>query len=184
MGSLNNVPAAIVVYDGEGSVVDANDSALAMLGLAAEDLIGSRADEAGWLVIESADGPITVHPVIACLKSDQPIRGALVRARRSDGRDVWLQVDAVPDESGDRVTATMTNVTHLITRSRVTTRSTGDHILDEVTDQLAGARMEPGAILTTVTRALSRLRPGIWIAALMRKDPSDMMFVTADEEHP
>ncbi|HUE67137.1 MAG TPA: GAF domain-containing protein [Candidatus Acidoferrum sp.] len=182
--SLNNVPAAIVVYDGEGSVVDANDSALAMLGLGAGDLIGSRADDAGWLVIESADGPITVHPVIASLKSAQPIRGALVRARRPDGGDVWLQVDVVPDQGGERVTATLTNVTHLISRSRVTTRSTGDHILDEVTDQLAGARMEPRAILTTVTRALSRLRPGIWIAALMRKDPSDMLFVTADEEHP
>jgi DNA-binding NarL/FixJ family response regulator len=172
------------VYDRDGSVVDANNSSLTMLGLAAKDLIGSRADEAGWLVIESAEGPITVHPAIACLKSAQPVRGALVRARRPDGTDVWLQVDVVPEDGGDRAIANLTDVTHLITRSRVTTRSTGDHIVDEVTDQIAGARMEPRAILSTVTEALSRLRPGVWIAALMGKDPADIIVVTADEEHP
>jgi PAS domain S-box-containing protein len=182
--SLNNVPAAIIVYDGDGSVVEANNSALTMLGLAAKDLIGSHADEAGWLVIESAEGPITVHPAIACLKSAQPIRGALVRARRPDGTDVWLQVDVVPADGGDRAIANLTDVTHLITRSRVTTRSTGDHIVDEVTDRIAGARLEPRAILSTVTDALSRLRPGVWIAALLGKDPSDILVVTADEEHP
>lgn len=173
-----------MVYDSDGSVVEANSSALTMLGLAARDLIGSRAEDAGWLVIESSEGPITVHPAIACLKSAQPIRGALVRARRPDGADVWLQVDVVPEDGRDRVIANLADVTHLITRSRVTTRSTGDHIVDEVTDQLAGARMEPRAILTTVTEALSRLRPGIWIGALMGKDPEDMLIVTADEEHP
>jgi PAS domain S-box-containing protein len=182
--SLNRVPAAIVVYDGEGSVIDASDAALTVLGLAAEDLIGSRAEDAGWLVVESADGPMTVHPVIASLRSGQPIRATLVRARRPDGGDVWLQVDVVPDDSGHRVTANLTDVTHLITRSRITARSTGDHIVDAVTDQLAGARMEPRAILATVTQALNRLRPGIWIAALMLKDPEDMLFVSADEEHP
>ena len=182
--SLNNLPAAVVIYDRDGSAVDANTSALTMLGLAPGELIGSRADDAGWLVIESAEGPMTVHPAIACLKSGQPVRAALVRARRPDGTDVWLQVDVAPQDGSDRVIANLTDVTHLITRSRVTARSTGDHIIDEVTDQIAGAQMEPRAILTTVTHALSRLRPGVWIAALMGKDPADMLFVSADEEHP
>jgi GAF domain-containing protein len=182
--SLNNVPAAIVIYDGDGVVVEANDSALALLGLAAADLIGSRADDAGWLVVESADGPISVHPAVASLKSGQPVRGALLRAHRPGLADVWLQVDVVPEHGGDRVIANLTDVTHLITRSRVTTRSTGDHIVDAVTDRLAGARMEPRAILTTVTEALSTLRPGVWIAALMGKDPADVLLVTADQEHP
>ena len=172
----------MVVYDSNGVVLEANRAALDTLGLEAEDLIGSRAEDAGWLMIESAEGPITVHPAIACLRSEQPIRGALVRARRSDGADVWLQVDVVPEAGG--AVANLTDVTYLITRSRVTTRSTGDHIVDEVTDQLAGARLQPRAILTTVTKALSRLRPGVWIAALMGKDPADILFVTADEDQP
>src|SRR5579864_8758069 len=95
--SLNNVPAAIVVYDREGSVAEANESALTMLGLGAEDLIGAHAEDAGWLVLESAEGPITVHPAIAVLKSGQPTRGALVRAHRAGGADVWLHVDVVSE---------------------------------------------------------------------------------------
>jgi PAS domain S-box-containing protein len=173
-----------VLYDAEGAVIEANPAALSILGFDAEDLIGSRADESGWLVVESPDGPISVHPAIACLRSGQPIRGVLVRARQPGGADVWLQVDAMPDRDGKGVIANLTDVTYLITRSRVTTRSAGDHILDAVTDQIAGARMEPRAILETVTESLSRLRPGVWIAALMGKDPADMLLVTADEEHP
>lgn len=172
----------MVVYDSNGVVLEANRAALDTLGLEAEDLIGSQAEDAGWLVIESAEGPITVHPAIASLRSGQPIRGALVRARRNDGADVWLQVDVAPEAGG--AIANLTDVTHLITRSRVTTRSTGDHIVDEVTDQLAGARLQPHAILTTVTQALSKLRPGVWIAALMGKDPADILLVTADVDQP
>lgn len=168
------------MYDAQGSVVDANDSALAMLGLSANDLVGSRADESDWLVVDSAEGPISVHPVVACLKAGQAIHGVLVRARRPDGTDVWLQVDAVPDGGG--VMAILTNVTHLISRSRSTSRSSGDHIVDHVTDQLAGARLEPRAILATVTRELSRLRPGDWMATLIGKDPNDMTIVVSNED--
>jgi PAS domain S-box-containing protein len=180
--SLNTVPAAIVVYDADGTVVEANDAALKLLGEKAAELIGSRADDAGWLVIESADGPISVHPALACLRARQAVRGALSRVRRPDGVDMWLQVDAVPD--GERAIATLTDVTHLIKHSRVSTRSSGDHIVDAVTDQIASARMEPRAILHAVTQALSKLRPGVWIATLMGKDPASMQFVVADEEHP
>lgn len=169
----------MVVYDDQGAVVEANDPALSVLGLSAADMIGTRADASDWLVVESAEGPITVHPVVASLKSGQAVRGVLVRARRPDGSDVWLQVDALPD--GDHVTAILTNVTHLIAHSRATSRSSGDHIVDRVTDRLASARMEPKAILETVTHELTRLRPGIWVASLIGKDPTDMLVVASDE---
>lgn len=170
----------MVVYDAQGSVVEANEAALSLLGLPAGDIVGTRADASEWLVIESAEGPISVHPAVACIKSGQAVRGVLVRARRPDGADVWLQVDALPD--GDHVMAVLSDVTHLIARSRVTARSSGDHIIDQVTDRLASARMEPRAILATVTRELSRLRPGEWIATLIGKDPDDMLIVAANEE--
>ncbi|HEV2414595.1 MAG TPA: GAF domain-containing protein [Candidatus Dormibacteraeota bacterium] len=178
--SLNTVPVAMVVYDGHGTVVEANPAALSMLGLSAGDLIGAHADASDWLVIESAEGPITVHPVVASLKSGQAVRGVLVRARRPDGADVWLQVDALPDD--DRVIAILTDVTHLIARSRASSRSSGDHIVDRVTDRLVSARMEPRAILATVTEELSRLRPGQWIATLIGKDPEELLIVVSNEE--
>ena len=171
-----------MVYDGGGRVVEANAQAYSLLGLGPGDLVGTSAEDSGWLVVESVEGPITVHPVVAALRTGQPVRGVLVRARRPGGADVWLQVDAVPQSEGGQVVATLSDVTHLIAYSRVSTRSAGDHIVDEVTDRLAQARMEPRAILTTVTRALTRLRPGYWVASLMGKDPSDMQVVATSED--
>lgn len=171
---------AVLVYDSRGNVTQANDAACEVLGQDQHALVGSNAEDAGWLVVESGAEPISVHPVVAALRTDQPVRGVLVRVRRPGGVDVWLQVDAVPDDS--RVVATLTDVTFLIAHSRLTSRSAGDHIVDEVTDTLALARMEPRAILDTVTKALTRLRPGVWVASLMGKDPSEMQIVATNEE--
>jgi len=179
--TLGDIPGAVIVYDGTGTVIEANDAACSLLGLSREDLVGSTAEEAGWLVVESNEGPITVHPVVVALRTDQPVRGVLARARRPDGTDVWILVNVVPD--GTRVVASLTDVTYLIAHSRVTSRSSGDHIVDEVTDHLAHARMEPRTILTTVTRALSKLRPGIWVASLMGKDPSEMEVVASNDDN-
>jgi PAS domain S-box-containing protein len=183
---MDAIPAALLVYDAQGVVVDANEAALRVLGLSKADLIGSSADGANWLVVESPpDTPLTVHPAVAAIKSRQAVRGVLVRAHRPDGADVWLQVDAVPEESnpanGMRVVATLTDVTYLIAHSRVTRRSSGDHIVDEVTDQLAQTRLEPRAILITLTKTLSRLKPGSWVASLMGKDPTDMVVVASND---
>ena len=179
--TLADIPGAVIVYEGTGDVIEANDAACSLLGLSREDLVGSSAEEAGWLVVESNDGPITVHPVVVAVRTRQAVRGVLARARRPDGTDVWILVDAVPE--GARVVASLTDVTHLIAHSRVTSRSSGDHIVDEVTDHLAHARMEPRAILITVTRALSKLRPGIWVASLMGKDPSEIQIVASNDDY-
>ena len=181
-------PGAVMTYDSTGTVLDVNDAAAAMLGASAQNLIGSLADEADWLVTDARDGPISVHPVVAALKGRHEVRGALARARRPDGADVWLQVDAVPEfsTSGDvsRVVAILTDVTHLITHSRMSGRSAGDHIVEEVAERLAHARLDADAILTTVTRALSKLRPGIWVASIMGKDPDIMRVIAVDDADP
>jgi GAF domain-containing protein len=62
--------------------------------------------------------------------------------------------------------------------------SDGDQIVAEVIDELADSRLNLHAILATVTRTLSRLRPGTWVAVLMNKDPSSSIVVAADEAEP
>src|SRR5690348_212358 len=178
--SLGEMPGALLVYDNDGDVIEANDAACTLLGMPSSDLVGSRAEEAGWFVVESSEGPIAVHPVTAALRSREPVRGVLARVRRRDGSDVWVQVDAVPEDS--RVMVGLTDVTFLIVHSMVASRSAGDHIMDAVTDSLAEARLEPRAILSTVTRALGKMRPGVWIATLMGKDPSEIQIVIANDE--
>ena len=110
-------------------MVEANDAAVALLGMRRESLVGSYAQDADWLVLEAPEGPMSVHPVTVALKSRQSVRGALARATRPDGTDVWIQVDAVADlaPSGEvaRVVAGMTDVSHLFARSRLTSRTRG-----------------------------------------------------------
>jgi PAS domain S-box-containing protein len=184
----DELPCAILVYDRAGVVTDANEAAGELFGTGRAALLGSAAEEADWLVIDSPDGPLSAHPVVVAIKSRQPVHGALVRARRPDGVDLWLQVEAVPELSAhdevSRVVVTVADVTHLISRSRTTGRSAGDHIIDEVTAVLAQTRIDTHAILTAVTRTLSRLRPGIWVAAVMGKDPEAMRIIAADEGDP
>ena len=186
--SWHNLPGALVVYDGRGRVTDANEAAIALLGMTRDSLVGSYAQDAEWLVLEAPEGPISVHPVTASLKSLQTIRGVLAKATRPDGSDVWLQIDAVPqlEPSGEvtRVVASMADVSHLFARSRLTSRSAGDHIVSEVLAELADAGLETRSILEVVTRALSNMRPGTWVATLLNKDPSTSLVVMADTGTP
>lgn len=184
--TLDSVPVGLLVYGEEGRVTEANKTACELLKVSRDDLVGSSAEDEDWLVVDAKGEPLAVHPALAALRGRQVVREVLARARRSDGSDIWLQIDAVPrvDNSGvaTGVILCLTDVTYLVTRSHATRRSAGDHIVDEVTDQIAHARTEPGAILTTVTQALTELWPGLWTASLIGKDPSAMQIVAASSE--
>src|SRR5213594_2735023 len=78
-------------------MIDANHAAVELFGRPRVELVGSAAEDAEWLVTDAIDGPLSIHPAIAAIKTKLPVRSALARARRQDGVDLWLQVDAVPD---------------------------------------------------------------------------------------
>ncbi|HET7466805.1 MAG TPA: GAF domain-containing protein [Candidatus Dormibacteraeota bacterium] len=59
-----------------------------------------------------------------------------------------------------------------------------DHVLTELNDRIADARLGPEAILNAVTSALSRLRRGTWVAYLIGKDPRNIKVVAANEKNP
>ena len=179
-----SLPGAVLLYDHAGVVTDVNQSATELFGAGRGELVGVAAENAGWLVTDSPDGPISVHPVVGAIKTRLPVTGVIARVGRPDGVTIWIQVDAVPQlRHGEvsSVTAMVTDVSHLIARSRLSGRSGGDHIVDAVTEVLATARLDPQHILANVTKTLSRMRPGIWAAAVMGKDPDAIRVIVADE---
>jgi PAS domain S-box-containing protein len=184
---LDDLPIAVAVYDKTGRVTEANDAACTVLGVSREKLIGSWAEDAGWLVTEGASGPIVdnAHPVMAALATGLPQLAVLVMAKRADRSQVWIQVDAVPTLSAkgevEQVVASLTDVTRILSHSRLTERGVGDHILAEVTGQLANTQLDPQAILSAVTSTLSKLRRGTWVASLMNKDPATVRMFAADD---
>ena len=71
--SWHNLPGALVVYDGRGRVTEANEAATTLLGMTRDSLVGSYAQDAEWLVLEAPEGPISVHPVTASLKTAEAV---------------------------------------------------------------------------------------------------------------
>lgn len=59
-----------------------------------------------------------------------------------------------------------------------------NHVLAELNDRLADARLGPEAVLNAVTSVLSRLRRGTWVAYLIGKDPRNVKVVAANEKNP
>jgi len=190
MPGFDGLPGARIAYDGEGRVIRANRAALEILGFESEQaIVGSRAADAGWFRTDAAGWPHAenLHPAEAAIRSRQPEREVVVRFSRPDGAEAWIQVEAVPTVSDNQVIgvlATLTDVTRILTDLRLPRPGYGDHALAEVTNQLATARLDPEAILTTVTGSLSRLRPGTWVASLMHKDPRTSRVVAADDADP
>src|ERR1700730_28811 len=176
MAGFVGLPGARIAYDGEGRVLRANRAALEILGFESEhDVVGSRAADARWFRTDAAGCPHAenLHPAEAAIRSLRPELEIVARCSRPDGSDVWVQVDAVPTVSGNHVSgvlATLTDVTRILTDLRLPRPGYGDQALAEVTNQLAGARLDPHAILTTVTGTVSPLRARTWGGPLMHKD--------------
>lgn len=191
ISGFDHLPGALVAYDRQGRVVRANRAALEMLGFESEsDLIGSSASDAGWLRTDPAGWPDAenVHPALAAIRSGRPVRRAVARTTLPDGTDLWIQVDAVPDLGGAGepagVLLSLTDVTRILTDARLPRPRYGDVALAEVTTQLAAARLDPDAILSTVTNTLSRLRAGTWIGVMIQKDPGNVNVVAANQADP
>jgi len=56
--------------------------------------------------------------------------------------------------------------------------------LTAVTDELAGARMDPEPAMRAALATLSKLRAGTWIACLLGNDPRMLQIIAADGEVP
>jgi GAF domain-containing protein/DNA-binding CsgD family transcriptional regulator len=162
-----------------------------MLGIASEqDLVGSLAVDSGWHRTDTAGWPDleNLHPALAAIQTGQPQLRIVNRFNRPDGSEAWIQVDAMPvigDAGGvTGAVATLTDVSKILMDSRLARARYGDDALAEVTTQLASARLDPAAILTTVTGTLSRLRSGTWVASLINKDPRTVRVVAANDADP
>ncbi len=182
---FDQLPGAVIAYDAGGRVIPANGAALDILGFASEsEIVGTTAAQAGWFRTDPAGWPDaeTLHPAMVAIRSGKPEREVVARVARPDGAELWIQVDAVP--SGGQVLVTVTDVTRILNDTRLPRARYGDDALAEVPTHLAATRLDPQAILTTVTGTLSRLRPGTWVASLINKDPRTSRVVAADDSDP
>jgi len=168
---IADLPGAVVVYDPEGRITDANPAACALLGVDRARLVGAAAT--------------SVHPALQATDHRRPQKVA--RIERPGRSDAWVLADVLPklDPSAAvrHVVASLTDVTALVGE---TTSSTADTLgaLGDLTQQMTNARLGPEAILSAVISSLSRVRPGTWVASLLNKDPRTVRVVAANDSQP
>jgi GAF domain-containing protein len=56
-------------------------------------------------------------------------------------------------------------------------------VVAEITEELAATRLDIQAIMTTLTRSLSRRRPGTWMVTLLNRDPSTARVILGDDSN-
>src|SRR5260370_6299882 len=157
---FDKLPGALIAYDMSGRVIRANATALDILGFASEsEIVGTSAAQAGWFRTDTAGwpDPETLHPAMVAIRSGKPERGVVARVARPDGDEAWIQVDAVPE--GGPVPVTFTDVSRILTDTRLPRARYGDEAPAELTNQLASVRLDPQTILPPVPRTPTPFPP-------------------------
>ncbi|MEM6648243.1 MAG: PAS domain-containing sensor histidine kinase [Bacteroidota bacterium] len=91
----------ILIFDGQGTIIDCNQSSAEMLGMAQAELIGASAYGAAWGAIHEDGTPVRKHefPAMQTLQSGQRVQDRIVGIRR-DGGIAWLMVNVRPLYTG------------------------------------------------------------------------------------
>jgi GAF domain-containing protein len=182
------LPVAVLTYELDGTVTSANQAAAALLG--SDSLNGTNAAQAGWLITDAAGwpDPDNIHPALEAARTGQPQKGVIAHMTTPQGAERWLQVEATPrkDAVGDveQIVVTLTDVTQLLSDARLPRPGYGAGAVATVTDHIAGAKLDPQAILEAAVETLIKLRPGTWLATLINKDPRTMRVYAASDVDP
>ncbi|MDA8429742.1 MAG: PAS domain S-box protein [Geobacteraceae bacterium] len=98
------VRTAIVLHDGQGRILDSNPLAQELLGLSAEQLLGTSLMDPEWHFLRE-DGsrlPVAEFPVSLVLSSRQPLRDYVAGISRPDRDAVtWVLANAEPEYAAD-----------------------------------------------------------------------------------
>src|SRR5215472_6663409 len=91
---LASLVEGIAVQDLTGKVVAFNASALRILGLTADQLLGRTSLDPSWAAVH-ADGspfPGEQHPAMVTLRTAEPVLGVLMGVRLPGGGTRWISV--------------------------------------------------------------------------------------------
>ncbi|WP_433625637.1 PAS domain S-box protein [Halomicrococcus sp. NG-SE-24] len=117
-------PTGILLLNRDGEVVEANDRAGEILGLAESEIVGRPYDDPAWDIVNERGDPMPPeeYPFRQVVEDGDPVYDAVLGVSRPDGDRVWLSVNATPvlDDDGSvaEVVATVTNVTERRQRER------------------------------------------------------------------
>ncbi len=96
--AIENMQEGFVLHDKDGSITDFNSSALTILGLEREQILGRKSTDPSWSCLR-ADGsefPGQEHPAMVALRTGEAQTGVKMRVRSTHLKERWISVNASP----------------------------------------------------------------------------------------
>ena len=156
---LNLNPAAIMVLDGDGEIVRANERAETILNLSRSEITNRNFNDPEWEIVDEHGAPIPEDalPFDRVRESGDAVYGVEHGFRRSDEDVIWLSINAAPlrDEHGE--------IEHVVAvLSDTTSQKRQNKTLNATVNQLEGfgsvLSHDLGNILQIAQGRLSRAR--------------------------
>ncbi len=92
----------LVTQESDGRVVDANDAALAILGLSRDEMLGRTSVDPRWRSVreDGTDLPGTDHPAMVALRTGEPQRRFVMGVIAPGQGRRWISINATPLRAG------------------------------------------------------------------------------------
>lgn len=120
--ALQNMLEGLVIQVQGGAIIDFNLSALRILGLSADQLLGKSSLDPGWRSITEDGEPFhgESHPAMIALKTGLSQSNVIMGISTPEGELRWISITSVPIHSEDKKTVTHAVTTFLdITEKRL-----------------------------------------------------------------
>ena len=101
--AADNLAEGVVLQDPTGKIVDFNPSAIKLLGLSADELLGRSSTDPRWRAIREDGSPFPgeEHPAMICLKTGEPQRNVVMGIVRPPQELRWIKINSTPLFMGD-----------------------------------------------------------------------------------
>lgn len=139
---LAALSAGVVIHAPDTTILEANERARQLLGI--RDLDGRPATDPAWVFLEPDGSPMALErfPVMRVLAARVPVVDQRVIVRRPEGREIWVEVNALPrlDEAGGliEVVVTFIDITDAVLEHRAAAALNLRLSELSVTDELTG----------------------------------------------
>ncbi|HQQ97195.1 MAG TPA: PAS domain-containing protein [Cyclobacteriaceae bacterium] len=124
---ITKLDLGVVIHGPDGRILLSNPSALRLLGLTSDQLLGKTPMDPGWNVIHEDGSPYPgeTHPAAITLTTGKPVLNAIMGVFRPLTQDrIWISVNSEPrfnyDGSIKDVTAMFKDVTEIVRAKGVT----------------------------------------------------------------
>jgi PAS domain S-box-containing protein len=112
----------VVIQSEDGQIRNFNLSALELLGLSKEQLLGRSSLDPRWQAIreDGSDLPGVDHPAMVALRTGKPVKNAVMGIRLPTGQLRWIKVNSVPYRESEKlkVITSFSDVTDIVFRHR------------------------------------------------------------------